>query len=199
VSEKKPAPASIGSGRAARVAKRLGSAETFQAYATRVMIEAMRLGGLSQAEVVARMKPQEILIERNFLLGQSADSLAAQISFDHWADCETCPLGDAVTDERGVRARMVQKPPAEIHVLDRRGGITAIVRELERDGQKVQSKSWFPGSILKESRKGSLVETKTETEAAADGTILLTAHYRVPGYGYRVVATFDGRTGRRID
>lgn len=188
----KSGPKSAG-GRATRTAKRLGSTETFQQFATRVMIEAMRLGGLSKDEVIARMKPQEILIERNFLLGQSADSLAAQLAFDHWADRETCTMGEPVLGPTGIHTRGVKSPAPEIHVLDRRGGITAIVRELTRDGGKVQSRSWFPGSILKENRAGKLVETET----SADGTI--TACYRVPGYGYRVVAKFDGRTGRRID
>jgi hypothetical protein len=156
------------------------------------MIEAMRLGGLTQAEVIARMKPQEILIERNFLLGQDAENLAAQISFDHWADREMCSMSESIKAS-GIHTRTAKEPPREIHVLDRRGGITAIVRELERDGQKVQSKSWFPGSILKESCVGKLIATET----SADGTI--TAYYRVAGYGYRVIAKFDGRTGRRID
>lgn len=185
-------------GKAARTAKRLGASETFQDYATRVMIEAMRLGELNQADAVSRMKPQEILIERNFLLGQSAESLAAQLAFDFWADREACMLSEPAPNAAGIHTRVAKTAPAEIHVLDRRGGITAIVRELARGkaDEKVQSRSWYPGSILRAARVGKLVEQ--ETASGQDGTILLTAYYRVPGYGYRVVATFDGKTGRRI-
>lgn len=173
-------------GRAARTAKKLGAIETFQEFATRVMVEAMRIGELTQAEIVARMKPQEILIERNFLLGQSAESLAAQLAYDHWHEREGCQIDPT------SRACL---PPSELHVLDRRGGITAVVRELLREGRKVQSKTWYPGTILKTSRKGSLVET--ETGSLPDGTIVVTGLYRVLGYGFRVVATFDGKTGKR--
>lgn len=154
-----------------------------QQFAGDVLSSVVALG-VPEAAAIVLAASRELLLERDFLLGREPASLAAQWAFEFHAEAERA-VGDA--------------PPPRIHVLDRRGGINAITRSLVRstaEGGGVQGAVWYPASLLQKGFTGILSSSVVEPRAEGD---ILVASYRVPSYVYKVRATYDRASGRRIE
>lgn len=92
--------------------------------------------------------------------------------------------------------------PRTLNVLDAHGGFTILTRGKRYDGTfgETGDTLWRPGLVLKTrgaATVGTLIEVDEHTFYQTNDNVTR-AIYRVPGYGYRVVAWFDNDTGERI-
>lgn len=121
----------------------------------------------------------------------------------------------------GRFANPMAMPPRELNVLDRHGGFTIESKppywyagerfDLDHRRRAIRFASgknealrnligdtlWRPGRILKKSTVGKLVDHDSRAFYQTNNDATL-AVYRVPGYGYPVLAWFDNKTGERL-
>ena len=80
------------------------------------------------------------------------------------------------------------QPPQNLDVINQHGGFTALTSA---------GTLWRPAAILKRGTAGTL-QYFDEHSFYQTNDDVTRATYRVPGYGYPVIAWFDNQTGERI-
>jgi hypothetical protein len=104
-------------------------------------------------------------------------------------------LDRLVEDAHGTPAWM---PPTEMDVADAHGGFTAMIPDRKLPGWGRFNTLWRPASIAKKGTTGARVTGSVKHDAQYQNQRpVISAEYKLPGYGYRAMVWFT-QAGERI-